>query len=156
MTVQTATVADFNPWLTLAREFEPLFGPMSDDPFFQTALLQAIRAGFAFCIHELPPSPEGGILCGGIVIAPAGNEIAWLAVSEKHKGNGYGKALLAHGIEQLDGRKRVSVQTFDETVPEGIAARKLYQQFGFSDDRPAEENPAGIPTVIMIREAGLR
>jgi len=46
-------------------------------------------------------------------------------------------------------KQRIRVQTFDETVALGKPARKLYIDFGFTDDKKGGLNPAGIPTVIM-------
>jgi ribosomal protein S18 acetylase RimI-like enzyme len=151
MQIRISGMQDFQGWLALAKEVEHLFGPMADAPAFQQALRQAIDEGRAFCVGG-----EGGVpgkpLDGGVVISTQDNEIVWLAVSGKARGNGYGKALLEYALSRLDGTKKILVQTFDDTVPEGLPARKLYQGFGFHDHASAGLNPAGIPTVIMHRD----
>ena len=43
----------------------------------------------------------------------------------------YGRELLSYAISMLDHKKSIFVQTFDESIPEGKAARKLYLEFGF-------------------------
>lgn len=146
MNVQTATPADFDPWLTLAREVEPLFGPMVDEPGFHAALTAAIERGQAFCIRA-----EDGSLCGGILIDPAAKEIAWLVVAERWQGHGYGRALLAHALTHLNPDQDICVTTFAPGIPEGQAARQLYQRFGFADHQPGSPTPARIPTVVMLR-----
>ncbi len=145
MRVEYSEADDFEAWLALAREVEPLFGPMADDAGFQAGLKMAIEGRTAFCIR----SEEG--LKGGIVIAKESNEIAWLAVSRQYRQRGCGRELLSHAISQLDQQKSILVQTFAEAVPAGASARKLYAAFGFADLKEGGLNPAGVPTVIMRR-----
>ena len=135
--------SDFDAWISLAREVEPLFGPMADVAAFQTALQNAISLKTAFCIRQ------GGVFKGGVIISTEDNEIAWLAVFEKYRNNGYGKQLIDFAVSRLDPARPVFVQTFDETVIEGRAARKLYLDYGFADFKKSGQNPAGIPTVMM-------
>ncbi|MDY0019777.1 MAG: N-acetyltransferase [Anaerolineae bacterium] len=151
MEVTIATLADFEPWLALAQEVEPLFGPMVAEPSFHQALKDALQTGSAFCIRE-EAAPPGAPLCGGIVIAPEANEIAWFAVAERYQGCGFGKALLAHALSQLNPNRDITVQTFDATSEAGRPARHLYQRFGFTDHQPGQPTPTNIPTVFMVRE----
>lgn len=148
MVVSYSSPDDFNGWLALAKEVEPLFGPMVDEAGFHEALQQAISSKTAFCIRAEPGTRDRS-LKGGIVISKEQNEIAWLAVSSKHRQRGYGRRLLEFALGELDPCKRIWVQTFSESVPEGKAARGLYLDFGFIDFKPGGLNPAGVPTVIM-------
>lgn len=143
-----ATASDFDVWIALAREVEHLFGPMADEVSFRDALRQAISDGTAFCIRS-ENNEKDRILKGGIVISRESNEIVWFAVSGISRERGCGKALLKFAINQLNKRKSIFVQTFDSTVSEGLAARKLFGNFGFVDHEKGEVNPAGVPTVIM-------
>ena len=123
--IQIASMDDFASWLALAREVEPLFGPMVDDPSFHEFLKKVFREQRAFCIRE-EDGPPGSPLCGGIAISRKKNEIGWLAVED------------------------VWIQTFDETVMEGRLARRLYLHFGFCDHHPLEPTSTGIPRVMMV------
>ena len=71
----------------------------------------------------------------------------------KHRGKGCGRKLIELAISRLDQRANIFVQTFDQSVPEGGAVRKLYADFGFADIEDGGLNPAGVPTVIMQLEA---
>lgn len=148
MNIAYAALTDFDAWTALAREVEHLFGPMADDASFQKALRQAIAQKTAFCIRaNLEESDHA--LKGGIVISKESNEIAWLVVSDRHRGKGYGRKLLKFAVDKLNHQESIFVQTFDESNSEGKAARKLYSDFGFVDYKDGGLNPAGIPTVIM-------
>ena len=65
MVVTYANLNDLEQWLVLAREVEPLFGPMVEDDGFRSALTDAISNQTALCIS----SAEGSALAGGIVIS---------------------------------------------------------------------------------------
>lgn len=148
MDVGGSNLADFDAWIALAREVEPLFGPMADELDFQEALRQAISANTAFCIRS-DPNKANKSLMGGIVISKASNEIAWLAVSQQYRRMGYGRKLIEFAISKLNQQESIFVQTFDGSVSEGAFARKLYLDFGFTDLKDGGRNPAGVPTVIM-------
>jgi GNAT superfamily N-acetyltransferase len=148
--IELATLADFAAWLELAQEVEPLFGPMVTEPAFHEGLKQMISDGKAFCSRN-PSADDGRRLQGGIVIAAEANEILWFAVTQASRGQGIGQALLAEALQHLDAGRPITVTTFADTVTAGLPARKLYQKFGFTDFQPGEVNPAGIPTVVMIR-----
>ncbi|NPU84496.1 MAG: GNAT family N-acetyltransferase [Syntrophaceae bacterium] len=154
--VREATPDHFDGWLELAREVEPLFGPMVDDAAFREGLKRAIEEKIAWCIEE-PEEQDRSAFRGGIVASREANEILWLAVSGDHRGRGTGAALLSEAIGRLDRSRPITVTTFDDTIPDGLPARRLYQRFGFEDSAAAGLNPAGIPTVTMtLMEKGAR
>lgn len=148
MEVEYSKLTDIDAWISLVKEVEPLFGPMADEADFQEALKQAILSDTAFCIRS-EPGEKNKTLKGGIVISKEANEISWLAVSQKYRGMGYGRNLIEFAIGKLNSEESIFVQTFDDSVPEGKSARKLYSDFGFTDFKDGGLNPAGIPTVIM-------
>jgi len=148
MEVVPSEIKDFDAWIALVKEVEHLFGPMAHEVSFQDGLKQAILQKTAFCMRSEQNEGKQELM-GGVVISKETNEIEWLAVSKKYRGHGYGKDLLNHAICQLDQQNEIYVQTFDESVPEGKAARRLYVNFGFKDSKPGGLNPARIDTVIM-------
>ncbi len=150
--VRTATPADYNDWLALAKEVEPLFGPMVGDASFRDALKSALLERSALCVSG--PAGDGGeMFHGGVVVSREANEILWLAVCRDSRRQGAGKALLAEAIAGMDRDRPVTVTTFDGTVEAGLPARRLYLSFGFVDGEPAGANPAGIPTATMVLAA---
>lgn len=146
MKVETVMISDIDSWLELAREVEPLFGPMIGEAGFHEALKAVISEERAFCIRD-----DSGKLCSAIILSYEKNEIEWLAVTSSKRRKNYGEMLLNHAISKLSSQKPITVQTFDNTVSAGIGARNLYIKFGFKEVDQAGLNPAGIPTVILAR-----
>ena len=153
MQVIQAQPGDVEPLRALAREVEPLFGPMADEPTFIEGLLRAINEGRTFCVRALDAGARSRLL-GGIIVSTAINAVAWLAVASSARRNGAGSALLRLGLERLDMRKPIEVITFAESVAEGTAARRLYAKFGFVEAGQRGANPAGVPVVAMVRSPG--
>jgi GNAT superfamily N-acetyltransferase len=149
-TVRLSTPNDYPDWLELAKEVEPLFGPMTDDPIFCDGLRKAILEKNTFCVTEGGSGDErSGLFHGGIAISKEANEIVWFAVAQRSRGQGTGATLLSEAISHLDHTRPITVTTFDQTIEAGMPARSLYQSVGFRDSSAAGLNPAGIPTVTM-------
>lgn len=47
--------------------------------------------------------------------------------------------------------KVVTAEKLDLNAWLGVSARKLYKKFGFKDQEPMGENPAGTPVALMVR-----
>lgn len=144
MAIRFVTYSDLDDWLKLAKEVEPLFGKMAGCNAFLQAIKETISKKSAFCIID-NCNEIGGI----IAVDKSQNEIAWLAVHNKHRLKGYGRMLVKAALDSLDGARPVYVQTFSAGITEGAAARRLYEKFGFVDYKEAGKNPAGIDTMIM-------
>jgi len=149
MPVRLSNSNDFTYWLKLAKEVEPLFGPMVDDPIFCDGLRKAIREGRAICFAEGGQAGGSEAFLGGILISKAANEILWLAVAERSRGRRIGRALLVEALGLLDRTRPITVTTFERSLAAGIPARRLYESLGFHYTGDAGLNPAGIPTVVM-------
>ena len=143
VSVREAKASDYKAIMALAKEAEPLFGPMAQEEAFQKGMKEAIlqRVVFVACIS--------GEVAGAIIVSPELNQILWLVVFEKERCKGCGQALLDRAMAALDSSREVYVQTFSSEAKEGAVARNLYLDLGFEDHEEAGTNPAGVPTVIM-------
>ncbi|HOW10601.1 MAG TPA: GNAT family N-acetyltransferase [Bacteroidales bacterium] len=148
--IRLLDLQDYDVWIELAKEVEPLFGPMTDSKEFQNGIKECILNNNAFGYED-----EKGNLTGIVALDRANSEIIWLAVAKKHRGKNYGEELVKKAIEELEGNGDIYVQTFSEKVDIGKNARNIYERNGFADLKDAGKNPAGIETVIMIRKKTL-
>ena len=113
---------------------------------FQEGIKHCIQNNNAFGIEN-----DKGDLAGIIALDKEKNEILWLAVRKKYRGNKYGDKLVKKAIEELDRNEDIYVQTFSKKMDEGKNARTIYENNGFVDWKDAGKNPANIETVIMIK-----
>lgn len=148
--IRAARTSDLPSWRRVAREVEPLFGPMADDDGFLTAIGESIRAGNAFAAVDDRDEPGGFV-----ALDRRANEISWLAVSASARGRGLGRSLVRAALDALDGARPVTVVTFAPESAEGAAARALYLDENFADTGRRGVNPAGVATIVMQRPAAL-
>ncbi|MFA8299071.1 MAG: GNAT family N-acetyltransferase [Hyphomicrobiales bacterium] len=145
--IRKLNLEDYKAWIELAKEVEPLFGPMTEIEEFREGMIYCINNENAFCV-ETESKEIGGI----IAINRKEREILWFAVKEKERRKAYGEKLLSKAIEELGDKKHIYVQTFAPNIDEGKSAINLYKKKGFEAYKDAEINPAGLETVIMRRK----
>jgi len=134
--VSEGTRADIASWLELAREVEPLFGPMPD---FESTIRRNISRGTALCVRD----GDGRVLGGVLLRAAPHTQITWLAVRSSARRQGVGHALVAAALCRCPPPCDVLVDTFGEDNVEGYPARRLYESFGFMPGEYLAEGPAG-------------
>ena len=145
--IRLLTLEDYNTWIEIAKAVEALFGPMVESQDFQNEIKRCIKNGNSYGIEH-----SNGILAGIIAIDRIKNEILWLAVNEKYRGNKYGDKLVKKAIEELEMNGDICVQTFAKSITEGKSAIRLYEKNGFIELHSAGKNPANIETIIMVRK----
>jgi ribosomal protein S18 acetylase RimI-like enzyme len=150
MHVVRAVEADFLPWLQLAAEVEPLFGPMVNEPVFHSALNRCIGCGTAWCVRTDAGQP-GSVLLGGILYSerPALCHIEWLAVRARARRAGVGRMLVLHLLSLMQTPCQVELVTFASGIPEGRPARLFYQRLGFEPAELGPETSHGMATQVF-------
>ena len=144
MKVQIATRADIPSWLELASQVEFLFGPMVDQPDFQSALRKNIDRESAYCVREQDQS-AGAPLMGGLFLSfrPPEYHIRWLSVDQQWRRRGIGTVLLEYVFDLIKPPAELFVTTFGADNLEGQPARQFYKKMGFEFFAEAPPGPEG-------------
>ena len=154
MRVQVAQPEDVEPWLRLAAQVEHLFGPMVNEPGFQSALTRNVERGSAFCVRE-SDGPAGVALCAGVLFSarPPVYRIGWMAVSQACRRRGLGTALLTHVTNLVETPAEITVTTFGPDVAGGNAARAFYLAAGFAPAEMTDSGPEGGSRQVFRKKA---
>ena len=150
MLIRWATENDLPAWYALATEVSPIFQHPAD----MGAELKSRSSGLGTVSrYEILTAVDymSGNNMGFICFSRTENCISWFAVSERYRGKGAGGRLLKTALRQLDTNKDISVTTFVDGYVPGMAARVLYQKFGFMEKRVFEHD--GLPRSEMVRRA---
>ncbi|HPH96112.1 MAG TPA: GNAT family N-acetyltransferase [Anaerolineaceae bacterium] len=152
MIVTLAQPEDIPAWLELAREVEPLFGPMVDDPGFLRALQKNIERGSAFCVRQ-GDGPPGTALLGGMLFSarPPVYTIGWLAVTRAIRRQGIGDQLMAFAMRGIATPAEMVLTTFGEDCVEGRPARRFYERWGFAAAEMVPDGPDGATRQVFRR-----
>ncbi|WP_439673837.1 GNAT family N-acetyltransferase [Embleya sp. MST-111070] len=155
MIVRLAQQADRPGFLTLAAEVEHWFGPMVAEPAFHAALDEHVRDDRALVVPD-DGDPAGGLL-GGLLFgteAPV-YRVHWLVVSERARGRGVGRALMAEAMRRF-GAGTVELVTFGADHPGAVegGSRAFYTSLGFTPAEPAAPGPEGGSRQVFRRTVG--
>lgn len=143
MIIRTALRSDIPGLLSLAAEVEHWFGPMVDEPGFHQALDNHVRQERALVAVADEGSLAGGLLFGS---EPPVHHVHWVVVSERARGTGVGRALMAEAVQRyVQGPGTLEVVTFGADHPGAVTsgARAFYSSLGFSPAEPAPAGPEG-------------
>ena len=144
MIVRPAAEQDAPGFIALAGQVEHWFGPMVGEPGFHAVLEKHIRRATALvAVPADEADPLGGLLFGA---RPPAYKVNWLVVSERARGQGVGRALMAEAMRRfMTGPGVVEVVTFGADHPGAAAsgARAFYARLGFTPGEPAPPGPEG-------------
>lgn len=144
MNARPATLADLASCEAIAREVEPLFGPMPD---FGAHVRRGVERGTVLVVS----SDE--VVVGAALLSPEDrpHHIHWLAVRSDQRRRGVGHTLLSAILERWP-TGPIEVVTFDRHAPGGEPARSLYERFGFRCAGAAEPAPDGGKRDLFVLE----
>ena len=151
MIVRLAGEQDGAGFLGLAAQVEHWFGPMVLDPAFRAAVDKHIRRSMALVAVSSEPGLLGGLLFGAK--APT-YHVHWLVVSERERGKGVGRALMAEATRRfVRGPGNIEVVTFGADHPGAVVsgARDFYESLGFDPAEVAAPGPEGGPRQVYRR-----
>ncbi len=128
MEIRLAENGDLSGWVQLVEPMRHLF-PGLETPESMEGYARDIAG--AISRQEALCAVENGTICGVLAFSRTENELAFLAVSAQHRRQGIARKLAERMFRELDPARPVKLITYRAGVPEGEAARSLYQRLGF-------------------------
>ena len=139
---------DIDGWMKLVGEVSwnfPGLETAEDMLEHRQTVLKFMEKRQAVCVKD------NSEIIGVLLFSRKRNMICCLAVSPAHRRKGAASALLTEALGQLDRSQDITVSTFREDDPKGIAPRALYKSFGFVEGELIEE--FGYPNQRFILRA---
>ena len=136
MTVEYGTKEDISSWMKLVSSVSWNFPGLETEEKrkeHENTVLHFMSERRALCVKEK------NVVVGVLLFSKKHNMICCLAVAPDFRRHGIATALLSKAIEMLDRTRNISVSTFRENDPKGIAPRRLYKSFGFMEGELIEE-----------------
>ena len=136
---------DISSWMelvnTVKREFPGLETETAIEEHKET-VLKFMKDKRALCVKECEK------IAGVLLLSKKHNMICCLAVLPEDRKQGIGSALVEAALNDLDRTKNITVSTFREGDIKGIAPRRLYKKYGFTEGELTEE--FGYPNQVFV------
>lgn len=127
---------DIEAWMALVQDVAWNFPGLETSEAIEEhrrTVLKFMAQDRALCVKA------GAEITGVLLFSRKRNRICCLAVSERWRRRGIASMLLTEALRRLDRTREVSVSTFRQEDPKGVAPRALYARFGFEPDALIEE-----------------
>ena len=119
---------DLDAWMALVRTVAPEFPGLETEADLEAhrqTVAKCIGRGEALCVRD------GEAVVGVLLYSSKRNMICCLAVAPERRRLGIGDALLTAALARLDRSRDITVSTFRDGDPKGVAPRRLYVKHGF-------------------------
>lgn len=150
MEIRLANEQDVDAWMVLVERVRDVFPGLETTEALaehRTTVLRFIQNASAVCAVE-----EGNIL-GTLLFSKENSMLCFLAVDPDCRRQHLGQKLVRFMLTQMEDWENITVTTYREGDPNGIAARAFYKQLGFVEGRLTEEFGSPVQEFILKRSA---
>ena len=150
MEIRLAKPQDLDGWMALVEQVRDRF------PGLETAeslaehretVSQFIKNASAIC------ASEAGRVVGALLFSKGSGTLCFLAVDPDHRRQHIAAKMVSFMLSQMEAGKDVTVTTYQEGDPSGVAARAFYRSLGFSEGKLTEEFGYPVQEFILKRQA---
>lgn len=139
--IDHALKGDIAAWMNLVRMVAPDFPGLETEAALKEhrqTVLEFMERQEAACARQ------NDKIVGVLLFSRERNELCFLAVAPAFRRQHIGEALVQFALPLMDADREVTVTTYREGAPEGIAARSFYQKLGFQPGRLTKEFGSGV------------
>lgn len=154
MQFRLAQEQDIAAWMALVKQVRDVFPGLETDEAMaehKATVLRFIQNDSAICaVHE-------GRVLGALLFSKENSALCFLAVDPACRRQHIAQKLVALMLARMETDKDITVTTYREGDPNGIAARAFYKRLGFSEDGLTEEFGCPVQEFVLKKQtAGQR
>lgn len=148
MKIRLGTANDLDGWMDLVSRVK------EDFPGLETAealeehrktVLEFMNHGSAICAERDQK------IVGALLFSNEHHMLCFLAVDPAHRRQHIAETMVSQMLARMDPTRNITVTTYREGVPEGIAARAFYRCLGFAEGRLTEEFGSPVQEFVLNR-----
>lgn len=150
MEIRLAQEQDIDSWMTLVERVRNVFPGLETTEAMaehRITVLQFIRTSSAIC------AVSEGQIRGALLFSRENGMLCFLAVDAACRRQHIAKELVSFMLTQIGDETDVTVTTYREGDPNGVAARAFYKHLGFSEGRLTEEFGCPVQEFVLKRTA---
>lgn len=146
--IEHGVQADIHSWMRLVQTVSGSFPGLETEE----ALAEHRQTVLGFMSrHEAICAKQDGEIIGALLFSRENNMLCFLAIDPIFRRQHIAEKMFQFMLPQMNAEMPITVTTYREDVPEGIAARAFYQKLGFVPDELTVE--FGNEVQVFIRPA---
>lgn len=148
MEIKLGNTSDIDGWMNLVEKVK------DDFPGLETtqALNEHRNTVLAFMGKESAICAKtDNKIVGTLLFSKEDHILCFLAVDIAYRRQHIAEKMVSYMLTQMDSREDITVTTYREGVPEGIAARAFYKRIGFVAGKLTEEFGSPVQEFILKR-----
>lgn len=143
--IEFATMNNLASWMSLVEIVRANFPGLETQELldeYRNTVIKNIERQSAIC------ALHGNIVAGILLFSEKHNMISCMAVHPEYRRSGIARGMIELMLPKLDQTKDITVTTFREDDPKGVAPRALYQSLGFLPSELCIE--LGYPSQVFV------
>ena len=148
MIIQLGIEQDIDNWMNLVEKVKDSFPGLETKIALnehRNTVLAFMNRNSAIC------AKEKGEIVGVLLFSNENNELCFLAVATERRRQHIAEKMLSYMLTKINSQKDISVTTYRDGVPEGIAARAFYKRMGFVEGKLTEEFGSPVQEFVLKR-----
>lgn len=148
MTIEFGTEQDIDSWMDLVEKVKDAFPGLETRESLnehKNTVLDFMSKASAICAKEREE------VVGTLLFSRVNNMICFLAVDAEHRRQHIAEKMVSYMFTKMDPQSDISVTTYREGVPEGVAARAFYKRMGFVEGKLTEEFGSPVQEFVLKR-----
>lgn len=148
MNIQFAKPEHIDAWMALVEQVRDAF------PGLETAEAMAEHRGTVLQFMQSSSAiwaMDAGRAIGALLFSKGNSVLCFLAVDPAYRRRQIARQMVDFMLTQMEAGKDVTVTTYREEDPNGIAARAFYKRLGFSEGRLTEEFGSPVQEFVLKR-----
>lgn len=148
MEIQLAKPENLDSWLALVEQVRDAFPGLETAEALaehRATVLQFIQSSSAIC------AVDAGHVVGTLLFSKENRMLCFLAVDPSRRRQHIARQMVAFMLTQMEEEKDITVTTYREGDPNGIAARAFYKRLGFSEGKLTEEFGCPVQEFVLKR-----
>lgn len=148
ISIDSGSAKDIHGWMRLVKKVCGSFPGLETEEALaghRQTVLDFMSRQEAICARQ------DGEIVGVLLFSKENNMLCFLAVDPAYRRQHIAEKLFRFMLPQMQESKPITVTTYREGVPEGLAARAFYTRMGFTEGKLTEE--FGSPVQEFVRQA---
>lgn len=147
--IEFANSQDIGKWMDLVCTVSLAFPGLETEAALKEhgqTVLKFIEGQEAVC------AKQDDKIVGVLLFSREHNQLCFLAVDPAYRRQHIAEALVQFALPTMDSDRDITVTTYREGAPEGIAARAFYRKLGFQPGRLTEEFGSPVQEFVLARD----